>query len=47
MKTCLLFDDFLFVCQWISTTNEQQTFDFDEVFDFWGFFFWGGGGGEG
>jgi hypothetical protein len=35
--TYLLFDAFLFTCQGISTTNKQQTFDFGEVSEFWGF----------
>jgi hypothetical protein len=42
MWTYLLFNDFLFTCYGISTTNDQQTFDFDEVFEFWGFGGWGG-----
>jgi hypothetical protein len=39
----LLFDTFLFTCQGISTTNKQQTFDFGEVSEFWGFEVGGGG----
>jgi hypothetical protein len=33
--TYLLFDAFLFKSYEISTTNEQQTVDFGEVFEFW------------